>query len=97
MKLTDAATRRAGPVADRHGRRLARHARVIDPAVASKLLLTPGERAEIVVDFSGYAGRTLVVLRNSGRAVSEGRPGGPAHQRPDPAVHASRTTVSGGV
>jgi spore coat protein A len=35
------------------------------PAV-TKLLLMPGERADVIIDFSGFAGQTLL-LRNTGR------------------------------
>jgi spore coat protein A len=42
----------------------------IDPNAAkpavTKLLLMPGERADVIIDFSGFAGQTLV-LRNTGR------------------------------
>ena len=40
-------------------------------AVAGKLVLLPGERAEIIVDFAGFAGNTLV-LRNTARAPYPG-------------------------
>jgi spore coat protein A, manganese oxidase len=42
----------------------------IDPNAAkpavTKLLLMPGERADLIVDFAGFAGQTLI-LRNTGR------------------------------
>lgn len=38
----------------------------IDAARKQKLVLMPGERADIIVDFAGYAGQSLV-LRNTGR------------------------------
>ncbi len=38
----------------------------IDPALGQKLLLLPGERADVIIDFAGLAGQTLV-LRNTAR------------------------------
>ncbi len=38
----------------------------IDPVLGQKLLLMPGERADVIIDFAGLAGQTLV-LRNTGR------------------------------
>lgn len=38
----------------------------IDPALGQKLVLMPGERADIIVDFAGLQGQTLI-LRNTGR------------------------------
>ena len=38
----------------------------IDPALGQKLTLMPGERADIIVDFAGKQGQTLL-LRNTGR------------------------------
>ena len=43
---------------------------MVDPNSATmpmKLLLAPGERADLIIDFSGYAGQTLT-LRNNARA-----------------------------
>jgi spore coat protein A, manganese oxidase len=44
-----------------------RPVRLNQSGVAAGLLLAPAERADIVVDFSGFAGRTLI-LRNSAKA-----------------------------
>jgi FtsP/CotA-like multicopper oxidase with cupredoxin domain len=38
----------------------------LDPALGQKLTLMPGERADIIVDFTGKQGQTLL-LRNTGR------------------------------
>ncbi len=38
-----------------------------DPVMPQFLLLAPGERADIIIDFSGFAGKTLT-LRNNARA-----------------------------
>lgn len=38
----------------------------IDPALGQKLVIMPGERADVIVDFAGLGGQT-VVLRNTGR------------------------------
>jgi spore coat protein A len=40
---------------------------MIDPAQGQRLLMTPGERADIIIDFSGYAGQTLT-LKNGAKA-----------------------------
>lgn len=37
------------------------------PAMLTKLLIAPGERADVIIDFSGYAGQTLT-LRNDAKA-----------------------------
>ncbi len=39
----------------------------IDSALGQKLIVGPGERAEIVIDFSAFAGRKLI-MRNTGRS-----------------------------
>jgi spore coat protein A len=38
----------------------------IDPALGQKLVLMPGERYDVIIDFTGFAGQTLL-LRNTGR------------------------------
>jgi len=38
----------------------------IDPALGQKLVVMPGERYEVIIDFAGYAGTNLIV-RNTGR------------------------------
>jgi spore coat protein A len=38
----------------------------IDPALGQKLLIMPGERYDVIIDFAGLAGQTLI-LRNTGR------------------------------
>jgi len=38
----------------------------IDPVLGQKLLMQPGERYEVIIDFTGYAGTNLII-RNSGR------------------------------
>ena len=40
-------------------------------AIAGKLVILPGERAEIIVDFAGFGGKTIV-LRNTARAPYPG-------------------------
>ncbi|MBA4370372.1 MAG: copper oxidase [Coriobacteriaceae bacterium] len=40
----------------------------IDPALGQRLVMGPGERAEIVVDFSAFPAGTKFVLRNTARA-----------------------------
>jgi FtsP/CotA-like multicopper oxidase with cupredoxin domain len=39
----------------------------IDPKLGQKLLMAPGERGDIIIDFSGYDGQTLT-LRNNARS-----------------------------
>jgi FtsP/CotA-like multicopper oxidase with cupredoxin domain len=39
----------------------------LDPALGQKLILAPGERADIIIDFNGFANGSFIV-RNSGRA-----------------------------
>jgi spore coat protein A len=38
----------------------------LDPALGQKLLMQPGERYEVIIDFSGYAGQNLII-KNTGR------------------------------
>ncbi len=38
----------------------------LDPALGRKLLMQPGERYEVIIDFAGYAGTNLII-RNTGR------------------------------
>lgn len=38
----------------------------IDPALGQKLVIQPGERYEVIIDFAGYANSTLI-MRNTGR------------------------------
>lgn len=38
----------------------------MDPALGQRLVIMPGERADVIIDFAGLAGQTLV-LRNVGR------------------------------
>jgi len=38
----------------------------VDPAMGEKLLIMPGERYDVIIDFAGYANKNLV-LRNTGR------------------------------
>ncbi len=45
------------------------------PVPVSSLLLTPGERADVVVDFAGYAPGTEVLLENDAPAPFPGTPG----------------------
>jgi len=40
----------------------------IDPALGQKLVMMPGERYEIIIDFAGYAAGTQFVLKNTARA-----------------------------
>lgn len=47
------------------------------PVTLNKLQLAPGERAEIVVDFSGQNGNTYY-LKQLGTQLPSGYPGGPA-------------------
>jgi FtsP/CotA-like multicopper oxidase with cupredoxin domain len=68
--LVDAVTGAPGPAFQQiatDGGYLGRRA-VIDPALGGKLVIAPGERAEVVVDFSGYAAGRSFILRNSGRS-----------------------------
>ncbi len=46
------------------------------PVAMTKLMLSPGERAEIVIDFSGQNGNTYY-LRQLGTQLPSGYPGGP--------------------
>jgi blue copper oxidase len=46
------------------------------PVMMTKLILAPGERAEIVVDFSGQSGNTYF-LKQMGTTLPAGYPGGP--------------------
>ncbi len=43
----------------------------IDPALGGKLLMGPGERADVVIDFSNSPAGAVWTLRNSGRAPYE--------------------------
>jgi len=45
------------------------------PVTRTSLLLTPGERANIVIDFAGYAAGTQIVLTNDAPAPYPGNPG----------------------
>jgi len=45
------------------------------PLMLDKLTLTPGERAEIVIDFADYAAGTEIILTNSAPAPFPGFPG----------------------
>jgi spore coat protein A len=45
------------------------------PVSRTSLLLTPGERADIVIDFAGYAAGTQLVLTNDAPAPYPGNPG----------------------
>ena len=68
--LVDAVTGAPGPALQQiatDGGYLGRTA-VIDPALGGKLVIAPGERAEVVVDFSATAAGTSFILRNSGRS-----------------------------
>ena len=38
----------------------------LDPALGQKLLMMPGERYEVIIDFAGFAGTDLII-RNTGR------------------------------
>lgn len=40
----------------------------IDPALGQKLVMMPGERYEVIIDFSGYAAGTQFVLKNTAKA-----------------------------
>ena len=40
----------------------------INPALKDRLIIAPGERADVVIDFSGSATGTVWTLKNSGRA-----------------------------
>lgn len=51
----------------------------LDPAalVPGYLFLSPGERADVVIDFSGFAGRTLTLRNNAKAPFPKGRPADP--------------------
>jgi FtsP/CotA-like multicopper oxidase with cupredoxin domain len=68
MFLTNQATGAAGPaiyVIGNDGGYLDAPAK-LDPALGQKLLMMPGERYEVIIDFAGFAGRDLII-RNVGR------------------------------
>jgi len=66
--LQDLATGTPGPVIHQIGTDggFLDNSVAIDPALGQKLIMGPGERADIVIDFTGLAG-TVWTLRNSGR------------------------------
>jgi spore coat protein A len=68
--LQDLATKNFGPVIYQIGTDggLLDAPAAIDPALGGKLIFAPGERADVVIDFSGSAPGTVWTLRNSGRA-----------------------------
>lgn len=45
----------------------------LDPALGQKLVIQPGERYDVIVDFAGFANQTLL-LRNTGRTFPKGAP-----------------------
>lgn len=47
------------------------------PVAMTKLMLAPGERAEIIIDFSGQTGK-IFYLKQLGTQLPSGYPGGPA-------------------
>jgi FtsP/CotA-like multicopper oxidase with cupredoxin domain len=68
VSLTNQATSKAGPVIwviGTDGGYLDAPVK-IDPALQQKLVMMPGERYEVIIDFSGFAGTTLLV-NNTGR------------------------------
>lgn len=77
MFLTNQATGAAGPamyVIGTDGGYLDAPVK-IDPALGQKLLMQPGERYEVIVDFAGYAAGTNFIIRNTGRTpFSKGPP-----------------------
>jgi spore coat protein A len=75
MKLFDAATNAPGPAFYQIGTDsgfLADTATLNDPAkpTSPRLTLAPAERADVIVDFSGYAGRSFI-LQNNNRDIGD--------------------------
>jgi FtsP/CotA-like multicopper oxidase with cupredoxin domain len=73
LALSDRGTSAPGPAFDQigtDGGYLARPVRLNDPSSphSPRLLIAPGERADVVVDFAGLAPGTELVLRNTARA-----------------------------
>jgi len=82
LRLVEGVANRRGPAfwqIGTDGGLLDRPVELNDPGTvdARKLVLAPGERADIIIDFAGFAGRTLL-LRNSARAPY------PSGDAPDP-------------
>jgi len=50
------------------------------PVMATKLLLAPGERADVIIDFAGLPKSTLVTLKNDAKAPFPGGQGGDVSQ-----------------
>jgi len=48
-----------------------------DPVTPSYLVLAPGERADIIIDFSGFAGQTLTLANNAKAPYPKGAPADP--------------------
>lgn len=50
----------------------------IDPALGERLVTMTGERAEIIIDFSDFAGQTLILSNTAGAPYPDGDPVDPA-------------------
>ena len=71
LRLENRATKKAGPALWQTGGDqglLDAAVKLSDPAVvkAPRLLFAPGERCDVIIDFSGYAGQTLTLM-NTGK------------------------------
>lgn len=76
MFLTDPVTKAPGPpiwVIGTDGGYLDNPVK-IDPALGQKLLVMPGERYEVIVDFAGYAGRTFLLRNTASAPYPKGAP-----------------------
>ena len=58
------------------------------PAMTNKLVIMPGERYEVIIDFQGFAAGTKLIMKNSAKSpYPAGARGSGEHHRADHAVH----------
>ena len=76
MWLENAANGAPGPVITVIGGEggLLAHPIVLDPAAAQTLLMAPGQRYDVIIDFTGQEGKTFTLMNDAGAPYPDGDP-----------------------